>query len=373
MRLVFEDGRTAQLGYCYNVLPGETVDALIDQLRRICGPVRARLGVQRLGVGLWIARPAATELCADARRRRELIDALVGEGLYCFTLNGFPYGGFHAPSVKERVLEPTWADTARRDYTIDLATILAEILPDDVDVGSISTVPLGPAVVDRDAARIALAQTADAFDDIAARTGKRIELAIEPEPGACFERATALAEFLDGRDGLGVCLDCCHAAVVDEDPALAFAAMTVTGVRCAKIQISSALIAMDPDSQAAALAALDEPRFLHQVRSAHGAAIDLPEALATLDRDTPWRIHFHVPVHRDMLAGFATTHATIAPVLAAALAAPGPLPHLEVETYTWGVLPGTERANTDDVLVDGIARELTWTIEQLSILGARPS
>jgi hypothetical protein len=91
MRLVFGDGRTAQLGYCYNVLPGETVDALVDQVHRICGPVRARLGVDRLGVGLWVARGAATELCADTRRRRELADALDRAGLYCFTLNGFPY------------------------------------------------------------------------------------------------------------------------------------------------------------------------------------------------------------------------------------------------------------------------------------------
>jgi sugar phosphate isomerase/epimerase len=372
MRLVFDDGRIALLGYCYNVLPGETVDALLDQVRRICGPVRARLGVERLGIGLWVARRAAAELCGEARRRRDLVRALDRAGLYCFTLNGFPYGSFHGPRVKERVFEPTWADAARLDHTIDLATILAELLSDDVAVGSISTLPLGPATVDRAAARAGLARAADAFDAIAARTGKRIELAIEPEPGACFERATALAEFLDGRPGLGLCLDCCHAAVVDEDPAVAFAAMTEAGVRCAKIQISSALVAQRPDRDAERLAALDEPRFLHQVRSDRGGAMDLPDALATLDRDTPWRIHFHVPVHRGGFAGFATTHDTIARVLAAALAAPGALPHLEVETYTWSVLPGTERAATDDDLVDGIARELRWTIEELAALGARP-
>ncbi len=374
MRLVFGDGRTAQLGYCYNVLPGETVDALIDQVHRICGPVRARLGVDRLGIGLWVARGAATELCADSRRRRDLADALDAAGLYCFTLNGFPYGGFHAPRVKEAVLMPSWADVARLEYSVDLAAILAELLPDDIDTGSISTVPIGPADADRGAARDALARAAEAFDVIAARTGKRIELAIEPEPGACFERATALAAFLDPRHpGIGVCLDCCHAAVVDEDPAQAFTAMAAAGVRCAKIQISSALVAMHPDHDAARLVALDEPRYLHQVRSARGGAMDLPDALATLDRRTPWRIHFHVPVHRRTLAGFATTQQSIAPVLAAALAAPGPLPHLEVETYTWNVLPAAERADNDAVLVDGIAAELEWTIAQLGALGAKPS
>jgi sugar phosphate isomerase/epimerase len=373
MRLVFDDGRSALLGYCFNVLPGETVDALIEQVHRICEPVRTRLGVERLGVGLWIARRAATELRNDSRQRAGLRAALDRAGLYCFTLNGFPYGGFHAPRVKEYVLEPTWADAARLDYTVDLAAILAELLPDDVECGSISTLPLGSTAVDVDDARVALARAADAFDAIGARTGKQIELAIEPEPGACFERVAALVEYLDGRPGLGVCLDCCHAAVVDEDPAGAFSVMTAGGVRCVKVQISSALVAQHPDRDAEQLVALDEPRFLHQVRSDGGGAMDLPDALASLERDTPWRIHFHVPVHRSGLAGFATTQDTIARVFAAALATPGQLPHFEVETYTWSVLPGAERAGTDEVLVDGIARELAWTMEQLATLGARPS
>jgi sugar phosphate isomerase/epimerase len=373
MQLIFEDGRSAHLGYCYNVLPGETVDALIDQVGRICGPVRAQLGVDRLGVGLWIARPAADELRGNPRRLRDLAGALDRDGLYCFTLNGFPYGGFHQPRVKERVLQPTWADSARLEYTVDLAAILAELLPEDIGTGSISTVPLGPVTTDRVAARHALNRAADVFDTIAERTGKRIELAVEPEPGACFERTTALVDFLDRRSGLGVCLDCCHAAVVDEEPAQAFAAMTAAGVRCAKIQISSALVALHPDRDAPQLAVLDEPRFLHQVRSARGAAMDLPSALATLDRDTPWRIHFHVPVHRAGIAGFETTQSTVSSVLAAAIATPGPLPHLEVETYTWSVLPADERADTDQDLIDGISRELSWAVEQLTALGARLS
>jgi sugar phosphate isomerase/epimerase len=183
----------------------------------------------------------------------------------------------------------------------------------------------------------------------------------------------ALAEYLDGRTGLGVCLDCCHAAVVDEDPADAFSVMTARGVRCAKVQISSALVSQHPDRDAEKLVTLDEPRFLHQVRSDRGGAMDLPEALASLARDAPWRIHFHVPVHRSGLAGFATTHDTIARVFAAALEMPGPLPHFEVETYTWSVLPAGERALTDEVLVGGIAQELAWTLEQFEALGGRPA
>ena len=376
MHLRLSGGRTLHLGYCYNVLPGETVAALVEQARRICGPVRARLGVARMGVGLWIARPAATEL-RDPAALTALRAALAAEGLYVFTLNGFPYGGFHAPRVKERVFEPSWADPARVAYTVDLAAILAELLPDDVATGSISTVPLGAASVDRAAGGDGLRRAADQLDAIAARTGRRIELAIEPEPGAGFERADALAGFLGelGGGGLGVCLDCCHAAVVDEEPRAAFAALAAAGVRCAKIQISSALVVPRPDrdGQRAALAAFDEPRFLHQVRTAAGGAMDLPEALATLDRGAPWRVHFHVPVHERDVGTFATTRDAIAPVLAAALAGAGEPPHLEVETYTWNVLPDDRRPRDDAGLVEGIARELAWTRDLLASLGAHPA
>lgn len=381
MKIGLADGRSTELGYCYNVLPGETVDALIDQVRRICGPVRAQLGVDRLGVGLWIARGAATEL-RDVRVCRALRAALEAEGLYCFTLNGFPYGGFHAPRVKEKVFEPTWAEPARLEYTLDLAAILAELLPDHVTHGSISTLPLGPASVDRGRARAGLARAADGMLELSVRTGRAIALAIEPEPGAGFERADGLAVWLGDlvsepqRVGsLGICLDCCHAAVVGEDPAAAFAAMSAAGVRCPKIQISSALIATRPDLEAVRerLAELHEPRFLHQVRSDLGGAMDLPEALTSLDRSTPWRIHFHVPVHRDEVADLETTRSSIRPVLAAALAAPGPLPHLEIETYTWNVLPPGERPDGDAGLVEGISRELAWTLDLLAELGAEPS
>ncbi|MCB9559113.1 MAG: metabolite traffic protein EboE [Kofleriaceae bacterium] len=383
MRLALSGDRTVHLGYCYNVLPGETAAALIDQVRRICGPVRARLGVARLGVGLWIARPAAAELIADAAARRALAAALAAEGLYVFTLNGFPYGGFHAPRVKARVFRPGWDDDARVAYTIDLARILVELLPDDVARGSISTLPLGPADVDRAAARAGLRRADDALAELEATTGRRVELAVEPEPGAGFERVDVMAPWLAeadrGRAGrLGACVDLCHAAVVDEAETAPFVALAAAGVRCAKVQVSSALVVPRPDDDAAraALAAFDEPRFLHQVRSSRGGAMDLPEALADLDRGVPWRVHFHVPVHRDVVGpggAFATTAPTIAPMLAAALAAPGEPPHLEVETYTWGVLPEAERPRDDAGLCDGIARELAWTLGELAALGVHPS
>lgn len=375
MRVTLSDGRTVDLGYCYNVLPGESAAALIEQARRICGPVRARLGVERMAVGLWIAAPAARELRADASARRALADVLAEQGLYVYTLNGFPYGGFHAPRVKHAVFLPGWDEAARVDYTLDLAALLVELLPDEVAAASISTVPLGPASVDRAAAGDGLRRCADRLGELAVTTGRTIDVGLEPEPGAGFERIDALASYLhDVGAGprIGACLDCCHAAVVDEDPAAAFAALARAGVTCSKIQISSALAVPRPadDAQRAALAAFDEPRFLHQVRSARGGAMDLPDALATLDRGVPWRVHFHVPVHDADAGVLATTRDAIAPVLRAALARPGALPQLEVETYTWNVLPPERRPVDDAGLVDGIARELAWTRDLLLSLGA---
>ncbi|HVV84256.1 MAG TPA: metabolite traffic protein EboE [Kofleriaceae bacterium] len=373
MRCALSDGRTVDLGYCYNVLPGESAAALALQARRICGPVRARLGVERMGVGLWIARAAATELVSDPAARRALAAALREQGLYVYTLNGFPYGGFHAPRVKHAVFEPSWAAPERVDYTLDLATLLAELLPDELGGGSISTVPLGPSTVDRARAADGLRRCADGLAALAARTGRTIDVGLEPEPGAGFERVDALAAYLAAaRTGprIGACLDCCHAAVVDEAPAAAFAALDAAGVTCSKIQLSSALVVPRPadDAQRAALAGFDEPRFLHQVRSARGGAMDLPDALATLDRGVPWRVHFHVPVHDADAGILSTTRDAIAPVLAAALARPGPLPQLEVETYTWSVLPAARRPTDDAGLVDGIARELAWARELVATI-----
>jgi hypothetical protein len=341
LRLKLSGGRTTDFGYCWNVLPGESVEALCEQARTYQGPVRHGLGVPRMGVGLWIARAAADELIASREARGALRRALRENGLYVFTLNGFPYGGFHAPRVKERVFEPSWADDARVQYTIDLAEILADFLPDDVPVGTISTVPIGAAGTDLAAARRGIERAAAAFDP-------RIRLAIEPEPGAAFERVDALADWLDGLpDNVQICLDTCHAAVVGETPPVA---------RVAKVQISSALV-FDP-VDADAVKRFDEPRFFHQVRSDRGAAMDIPEALASMDRSVPWRCHFHVPIHWSELQ---TTRDAIGPILARALDS---APHLEVETYTWSLLPGR--------MEDGIVDELRWALARLAELGAHP-
>jgi hypothetical protein len=407
VRLRAADGRVVHVGYCFNVLPGETVAALEEQIERFCLPLRQALGVERMGLGLWIAHGAARALAGDPDRLAGLRRRLEEAGLYVFTLNGFPYGGFHAPRVKEQVFLPSWAEAERLAYTIDLAQVLAGLLPgaDEVEEGTISTVPLGPASVDRTVAAENLVAAAAALDVIAAATGREIRLCLEPEPGAAIERledvagligdladASGAADESQGGDAsagewlaarLGACFDTCHAAVVGEGAEEAWRALDGRGVAVGKMQLSSALVVQDPEdpAQRALLAGFDEPRFLHQVRCDRGGAMDVPDALsgkadgsaAALDRGVPWRVHFHVPVHREGFGLLGTTAAAIVPAVEAALARPGRLPHLEVETYTWNVLPEAERPVDDAGLVAGLARELRWTLERLAELGVKPT
>jgi hypothetical protein len=170
-------------------------------------------------------------------------------------------------------------------------------------------------------------------------------------------------------DHLGVCLDLCHAAVEFEDAADCIRQLDRAGIRVHKMQISAGLRLPVLDREAlAALARFDDPVYLHQVvqRSPDGIVrfADLPDALASLDGPTAereWRVHFHVPIFLDRLAPFASTQAFIREVLAVHRARPVSS-HLEVETYTWGVLPEPFRSGSVD---EAVARELAWVRTEL--------
>lgn len=107
MRFRHPDGTTVHLAYCTNVHPAETLDGVLAQLRDHCEPVRRRLGRDRLGIGLWLARDAAHALVTDPSALRGLRTELDRRGLEVVTLNGFPYEGFGAEEVKYRVYRRT--------------------------------------------------------------------------------------------------------------------------------------------------------------------------------------------------------------------------------------------------------------------------
>ncbi|MEV7803428.1 metabolite traffic protein EboE [Microbispora sp. NPDC088329] len=368
MRLLHPSGSVVHLAYCTNVHPAEDLAGIHEQLSGVAARVRALTGAPVLGLGLWLSSRAARALRADPAELARLRARLDELGLEVVTLNGFPYQGFHDQVVKLRVYRPDWAEPERLAYTLDLAEILAVLLPDDVTEGSISTLPLAwrtewtpdkAAAVDANLGALTRGLRA-----LAERTGKTIRVGFEPEPGCIVETTPQAVTLLAGADPehLGVCLDACHLAVGLEEPADAAA----LGLPIVKLQVSAAVEA--PPGGQAALAAYEEERYLHQTRCAAGYTDDLPEALAGgLPGDLPWRTHFHMPLHAAAPPPLTTTTAYLEDLLERLLASPdAPLTrHLEVETYTWSVLPGPVD------IAEGIAAELDWTRRRLAALGLK--
>lgn len=377
-RFIHPDGSVVHLAYCTNVHPAEDVDGVIGQLERFAAPVREELGTGTLGVGLWLAAPAAKELVADDAAVERLRASLERLGLEAVTFNGFPYQGFHDEAVKQRVYVPDWTSKERREFTVALARILARLLPADVTDGSVSTLPLawreGFGVEEARAARAELEATVEALRRLAEETGKRVRVAVEPEPGCAIETVAGLVEGIAGLDEgtVGICLDACHSAVQFESPAAALAELEAGGVPIVKMQASAAL-RVEPD-RIGELVDFVEPRFLHQTRTLQNASVlgvdDLDQALeGGLPRAGEWRVHFHVPVHLD---DGRTTQPQLRELLKGVLGGSGALtPHLELETYTWNVMPGDLRPDADAALVDGLARELSWLRDELKTLGLK--
>jgi sugar phosphate isomerase/epimerase len=383
MRFRHPDGTTVHLAYCTNVHPAETFDGVLAQLRDHCEPVRRRLGRDRLGIGLWLARDAARTLAADPSALRTLRDELDRRGLEVVTLNGFPYEGFGADEVKYRVYRPDWTDPERLEYTTALARVLTGLLPDDVTEGSISTLPLAwrtapgtPRALD------ALRSLAECLDALAELTGRSVRVGLEPEPGCVVETTgDALAPLTAiGHPRIGVCVDTCHLATSFEDPQRALDALAEAGVPIVKAQLSAALHAGQPHRPEVrrALAAFAEPRFLHQTRTLTAAGLrgtdDLEEALTgdALPDTAPWRAHFHVPLHAAPAPPLTSTLPVLKAALTRLVGGPRPLTrHLEVETYTWQALPPELRPRTRDRLADGIAAELTLARDLLTDLGLK--
>jgi hypothetical protein len=378
MRLWHSDGQTIHLSYCTNVHPGEDRSEIMAQLDTYAAEVRRLVPADRLGVGLWLAAPVAAQLAADPDAVARLSRDLDARGLEVVTFNGFPYQSFHAPVVKHAVYQPDWLTRERMDYTVNLAQILAGLLPEDAARGSVSTLPLAwrtPWTPQQSTAvRRRLAELAGRLAAVRAQTGRLVRVAFEPEPGCVVESTADAAAELSGADPeyLGVCLDLAHLACAWEEPAAALARLARAGLPVVKVQVSAALGAERPDEAdtAAALREYAEPRFLHQTRSAAGqAADDLAQALGA-HLAGPWRVHFHVPVHA---APDPPLHSTI-DVLRTALdvlvgGETAVCDHLDVETYTWSVLPPAQRPASPAELAEGIAAELRFTRDELLARG----
>ena len=393
--------REEHLTYCTNIHPAETWSEVRKNFENYVLLVKRRLLPRNpFGVGLRLSAVAADELTSK-ETLQEFKTFLSDHDLYIFTINGFPYGKFHGGLVKEKVYLPDWRDKERLRYTNVLANLLAELLPSHLSLnGSISTVPGAFKPEIRSAAEID--QMAFLFVDAAmhlielkAKSGKTIALALEPEPCCFLETVEETVSFFQNylfsassiqrvarhtglsrseaeaalRSHLGVCLDLCHAAVEYEDSRACIEDLRRAEIGIFKMQISAGLqIPSMTREKAKSLHQLEDHVYLHQVIERIGprtvSYTDLDEAMTAFednDEDREWRIHFHVPIFRAELGEFHTTQDFISNVLNMHRIHPISS-HLEVETYTWSVIP---QAYQSEDVVNDICRELDWVQSQL--------
>ena len=385
------------ISYCTNVHAGRTVSEVDAGLSDYTVKVRQQSG-RPLAAGLWLARPVVSELLDEAGAVERFRDRLNERDLTCYTLNTFPFGDFHSERVKENVYLPDWTTNARREYTVDCAKVLSVLLPDGVE-GSMSTLPLGgrmntpadPANFHRDCFR-QLVETAKSLNRLHEETGKFIRLAVEPEPlcemssipDLVIPVFKKLREYAADENALeevnryiGLCFDVCHQAVEFEDVVASIDLLVKNEIRINKVHISNAIELQNPETNVdgrQALARFVEPRYLHQTfaQADDGRVlnrIDLeekdvlrrPAEYSEFDRVPAWRVHFHVPVNAEELGPLRTTRTQLRQALGR-VEQLDYQPHLEIETYTWEVLPDGKSVD----LVTGLCQEIDATHELLN-------
>ena len=389
------------LTYSTLVHPGDTWDDMWASLTTYVPKVKQRFCPDRpFGVSLRLSAASAATLARDGNARDELRRFLAGNDLYLYTVNAFPYGDFKGRLVKEQVYEPDWRSEERTRYTIDVADVLADVVEEGVSP-SIQTAPLGfkPRVTGPDVVASYtehVLRVAAHLVQLEARTGRSVTLAIEPEP-YCYLETTdetiaffterlysdAAAQSLAQLAGIpiseahgairrhvGIVFDICHQAVEYEDIAASLRKLVAAGVPIFKLQEAAAIHVREVTAEAVeTLERYAETIYLTQTlerRNGQGLTyfLNVQDAIAAWRADPgprEWRVHIHVPVFLDDLGPFGTTRSAIAEALAEHKATPLSR-QLEIETYTWDMLP--DDLKTGDI-VDYVCRELEWVRDQL--------
>lgn len=394
------------LTYCTNIHPGEDWEQTFQNIKTYIPPLKKQLSPdQAFGIGLRLADIATRELLSGDSLE-SFRSWLIDNGLYVFTLNGFPYGSFHRQRVKETVYSPDWTQQARFDYSVRLLQILAGLLPKGVE-GGFSTSPISykpwvseerrPEVYERSCVFLAqLVVEMVKFHDL---HQQYLHIDIEPEPDCLIENTDEAIDFFERhllpiggrhlsrslrislpdaesliRKHVQLCYDICHFSVAFEDHARAFSRLEGAGIGIGKVQISAALEApLVAEAEGRRLVrghleAFSDPVYLHQVRerAADGSLKrypDLPQALECFEESSAeqWRTHFHVPIFVTDYDKLSSTQEDIITVLRL-LREKKISRHLEIETYTWEVLPDTLKLD----LSSSIQREYQWVLEQMT-------
>ena len=380
-----------ELTYCTNIHSAEGWPGVFENLKRYAPELKKRLHPGgRFGLGLRLANNEALELLSPSNLE-EFARFLQDAGLYVALINGFPYGWFHERKLKDQVFAPDWHTEERVSYTLRLIEILSRLLPQGID-GGVSTCPLSykrwsdPSRPDWDLLVQNIVRIAAAMFESSRQNAQDIHLDIEPEPDGLIETTEEFIKFFEMllwkgapllaksadvsraqaedalRRHITFCYDLCHSAVEYEEPRTVIDALRKAGVRIGRVQVSSAVKVPMPDERMSGnLSALADPVYLHQIIGDRERYADLPEALDRLKdaRSSEWRIHYHVPLFMARYGELDSTQGEVQNALAQFR--PEEVRHLEIETYTWGVLPSHLRLD----IVDSIEREYQWVLAQL--------
>lgn len=379
------------LAYCTNVHRGETWAETFAALEQHTLRVKQRVQSNgRYAIGLRLSDQASREL-TDPKTLLAFQRWLDQHDCYVFTINGFPFGQFHGTRVKENVYLPDWTDARRVEYTTRLFDLLAQLVPPGVE-GSVSTLPgsFKDFITSPEQERAIRDNIWRCVEHIAAlseHTNRQFHLGVEPEPFGWFENTAETLRFFeqmrDEHPGdarlekhLGVNYDACHFAIEFEEPAQAVSQFQQHGIRLSKIHLSNALRLRPTAVALQQLGAFAEDVYLHQViaRAVDGSLHrfrDLTPALSSPLAQSPaldseWRVHFHVPLHWQPTGELNTTSDHVLGLLKLLGAQPHLCSHLEMETYTWAVLPEPWRSRD---VVDQLVGEYEWTLRQLAAHG----
>jgi len=396
--MIVQNDPPLHLSYCLNIHPGEQLDDNLNAIKQHVTRVKQHVSPnQRFGLGLRLGHQAVQEIL-EQDRLNEVRSVLEENQFYAFTINGFPYGTFHQTRVKQQVYQPDWQTEERGLYTCQLIDILAALLPEN-GTGSISTLPLSykewvTEEAQWDAMVAQLIRCVAHLRKTELSTGKEIHLGLEPEPCCLLETTDEVIHFFNQRfipkgkpllaksedcsleeaeelirKHIGVCLDTCHLAIQYEALATSFDRYHAEGIRLSKIHISAALHAENTPEAREAIRPFDEPVYLHQVKAKSTSGeifswTDLPLALHELERLSnieSFRVHFHVPLFWEGDATLSSTNQALNTAFFDRIHT-GICSHLEIETYTFDVLPA---ALQEADVVDSISKEFEWIHKKL--------
>lgn len=379
------------LAYCTNIHRGEDWAETFAGLEAHTLRVKQAVApTEPYAIGLRLSAVAAEELSQpDVLARFQAW--LEAQQCYVFTVNGFPYGTFHGRTVKEQVYRPDWTTRERVEYTKRLFDLLGALVP-TASGGSVSTSPasfkeFGITEEDERLMRQHIHECAQHIAEVSERTGKDLHLGLEPEPLCTLETSGETIRFLGQvwedfpqdeallKRTVGINYDCCHLAVEYEEADEALGSLEAAGVRMSKIHLSSALRLRPSATMLDRLRAFKEDIYLHQtiVREADGNLRrfrDLGPALewaaASEHPGKEWRVHYHIPLHHQPDSEMLTTVDHLEATLDWLGNRPDRCQHLEMETYTWEVLPEEMRQAE---VVNQLTKEYAWCLDALRARG----